>query len=180
MKDFIIVNGTMGAGKSTVCRELAELLPRCGFIEGDSCWTWRPDLGEAAKEMVLQNIAFLADSYLACPEYESVLLCWVIPEERIFAEILGRMKRPCRLHRFTLLLREDVLARRLERDILEGKRLRGVVERSLERYPAFAKMDTAKIDVSDCTPATAAAKILSEIKMRDAKTRQAARNKENG
>lgn len=171
MKDFIILNGTMGAGKSTVCAELKELLPKCGFIEGDACWTWRADLGEAAKEMALRNIAFLADAYLACPDYESVLLCWVIPEEKIFAEILGRMQQRCRVHRFTLLLEKEALMARLERDIAQGRRQRDVVRRSLERYPVFARMNTQKIEVSDISPRVAAEEILSAVH---------AKNKENG
>ena len=38
MKTLIIVNGTMGAGKTTVCRRLAELLPANVFLDGDWCW----------------------------------------------------------------------------------------------------------------------------------------------
>ena len=128
-------------------------------------------MGKAAREMVLQNIAFLADSYLACPEYESVLLCWAIPEERIFQEILGRMKQPCREHRFALLPREDVLVARLERDIREGRRESGAVERSRSRYPAFLAMNTAKVDVSDCSPAQAAQEIFRMFSLQ---------NRENG
>ena len=170
MKDFIILNGTMGAGKSTVCAELKELLPKCGFIEGDACWTWRADLGEAAKEMVLRNIAFLADAYLACPDYESVLLCWVIPEEKIFAEILGRMQQRCWVHRFTLLLEKEALMARLERDIAQGRRQR-CRPAQLGALSGLCPHEYAKIEVSDISPRVAAEEILSAVH---------AKNKENG
>ena len=38
MKTLIIVNGTMAAGKTTVCRRLAELLPANVILDGDWCW----------------------------------------------------------------------------------------------------------------------------------------------
>ncbi len=130
MKDFIILNGTMGAGKSTVCAELKELLPKCGFIEGDACWTWRADLGEAAKEMVLRNIAFLADAYLACPDYESVLLCWVIRKRRFCRDFRADAAALLGASLYASFWKKALMAR-LERDIAQGRRQRDVVRRSL-------------------------------------------------
>ena len=169
MKDFIVINGVMGAGKSTVCKALQPMLPRCGFIEGDCCWTWRRDLSAAAREMVLYNIAFLADSYLACPDYDSVLLCWVIPDDAIFDQILWKMRKKelCRVHRFTLLPGRQALRRRLERDILDGRREPGAIERSMERYGLFQAQQTHKIDVSNISPAQAAQRIWEAVQARE-------------
>jgi len=35
MKKYIIINGTMGAGKSTIGRRIAERLGHAAFINGD-------------------------------------------------------------------------------------------------------------------------------------------------
>lgn len=38
MKRLILIGGTMGVGKTAVCRELQKLLPGNVFLDGDWCW----------------------------------------------------------------------------------------------------------------------------------------------
>ncbi len=38
MKHLYIIGGTMGVGKTTVCRILKERLDRSVFLDGDWCW----------------------------------------------------------------------------------------------------------------------------------------------
>ena len=35
---MILINGTMGVGKSAVCEALKQQLPRCVMLDGDWCW----------------------------------------------------------------------------------------------------------------------------------------------
>ncbi|MBO5197063.1 MAG: hypothetical protein J6B85_00870 [Lachnospiraceae bacterium] len=37
MKDLILVNGTMGAGKTITCQHLKKLLSNAVFLDGDWC-----------------------------------------------------------------------------------------------------------------------------------------------
>ena len=84
MKRLIFINGTMGAGKTTVCQELKKLLPPCAFLDGDWCWDMEPFLvTEETKAMVQENIVFLLRRFLACSAYENVIFCWVMHRQEI-------------------------------------------------------------------------------------------------
>lgn len=115
MKTLIIVNGTMGAGKTTVCRRLAELLPANVFLDGDWCWNMHPFIvTEETKAMVLENIAFLLNQFLACSALEHIIFCWVIHQEEILRDILSRLKlSDCRVLTVSLICSEEALRLRL-------------------------------------------------------------------
>jgi hypothetical protein len=57
MKNFIIIGGTMGVGKTATCRELQKILPRNVFLDGDWCWDMHPFVvTDETKAMVNSNI----------------------------------------------------------------------------------------------------------------------------
>ena len=65
----ILINGTMGAGKTTVCKELMRLLPHSAFLDGDWCWYSDPfTVNDRTREMVQQNIGFVLSNFLRCPD----------------------------------------------------------------------------------------------------------------
>ena len=75
----ILINGTMGAGKTTVCKELMRLLPHSAFLDGDWCWYSDPfTVNDRTREMVLQNICFLLNSFLSFSAFEHIIFCWEI------------------------------------------------------------------------------------------------------
>jgi len=41
MKSLAIINGPMGVGKTTVCRELLRTLDKCVWLDGDYSSSWR-------------------------------------------------------------------------------------------------------------------------------------------
>ncbi len=54
MKNFIVINGTMGVGKTATGKQLQKLLPNCVFLDGDWCWDASPFIvNEETKAMVL-------------------------------------------------------------------------------------------------------------------------------
>ena len=90
MKRLIFVNGPMGVGKSTVCRELQKLLAPCAYLDGDWCWDLVPfTVTEETKELVLGNAAHLLRSFLNCSAVETVLFAWVLPKREIIDELLS-------------------------------------------------------------------------------------------
>ena len=94
MKRLIFINGTMGAGKTTVCQELKKLLPPCAFLDGDWCWDMEPFLvTEETKAMVQENIVFLLRRFLACSAYENVIFCWVMHRQEILDNLLSCWRR---------------------------------------------------------------------------------------
>ena len=38
MKNFILIGGPMGVGKTAASRLLQRQLPGCAFLDGDWCW----------------------------------------------------------------------------------------------------------------------------------------------
>ncbi len=164
MKTLLMVNGTMGVGKTSVCRALQRLLQPCVFLDGDWCWDMTPfTVTEETKAMVLDNISYLLNRYLACTAFDTVLFCWVMQERAIVEAVLSRLEQPCTVRLFTLTCSEEALRERLQKDIEAGRREPGIVERSLSRLPLYAKMDSAKIDVSACSAQEAAAWIASMV-----------------
>ena len=62
--EFIVLTGSSGCGKTTVCRELLKALPQCAFLDGDWCWMMDPFIvNEETKKMVQDNIIHLLRSY---------------------------------------------------------------------------------------------------------------------
>ena len=60
MKKLIIINGTMGAGKSTVSEQLLKETENSIYLDSDRCWNMNPfTVNEENIEMVLKNIIFL-------------------------------------------------------------------------------------------------------------------------
>jgi len=161
MKKLIIINGTMGVGKSTVCNILLNTLEYSVYLDGDWCWNMNPFVvSEENKEMVINNISYLLRSYLNNSGYKYIIFCWVIQEEAIFKQILDKLNGfDFELHKVSLVCNEEALRSRLNIDVQNGIRKADVIDRSIERISFYEKMDTVKIDVSNITPKNAAKKI---------------------
>lgn len=165
MKRLILINGTMGSGKTTTCRELLKMLDRCVFLDGDWCWMMDPFVvTEETKAMVQDNIAHLLRNFLNCSEYENILFCWVMQDEKTINEllsVLGGLKFA--LYEFTLMVSVQALAERIQKDVENRVRTPDVLERSLQRLPLYEKMHTVKIDVSSITARQAAGQIADAV-----------------
>ena len=92
MKTLYLIGGTMGVGKSTVARLLRDKLPASVMLDGDWCWDTRPFIvNDETRTMVLDNICHMLGNFLRCSAYENVVFCWVMHEQAIIDEILGRL-----------------------------------------------------------------------------------------
>ena len=109
----------MGAGKSAVSRELKKILAPSFFLDGDWCWDMEPFApGAAERALVLRNIAFLLNSYLAFDGRGNVIFCWVMHKRAVVEDLLARLDLSgARFFLFTLDVSEAELARRLSRDV---------------------------------------------------------------
>ncbi len=163
--NLIFINGTMGAGKTTVSRALKNKLAPCAFADGDNLWEMSPFLvNEKTKAMVLHNIAAVLAGFLDSGVFENVLFCWVMHEESIVKEILSRLNgRAFDFSLFTLQCDHKTLEARLQKDIGQNVRTQGVLARSAERASHYGAMLSAKIDVSRLTPEAAAKKIADAL-----------------
>lgn len=166
MKKFIVINGSMGTGKSTLCKLLLRALSPSVYLDGDWCCNMNPFVvNEENKAMAIDNITHILNSYLNNSQLEYVIFCWVIHEESIYQEIFSRLSMTdYKLYKITLMCSESALRHRLTRDIEQGLRQADVVERSLERLPKYDSMSTIKLDVSHISPQQAAKKVCEIVK----------------
>ena len=85
-----MIGGTMGVGKTATCQYLKRLLDRCVFLDGDWCWDMSPfQVTRETKKMVMENIRFLLNNFIRCSEYENIIFCWVMHEQKIMDDILS-------------------------------------------------------------------------------------------
>lgn len=150
MKRLYVIGGTMGVGKTSVCRQLKQDLPNCVFLDGDWCWDASPfQVTGETKTMVLDNICHVLNNFLHCSAYESILFCWVLHQQSILDAILKNLDlQNCRVTAISLTADEKTLRERLERDVRKGLRTPDVIGRSLERLPLYDSLDTIKIDTT--------------------------------
>ena len=161
----ILISAPVGAGKTTVCKELMRLLPHSVFLDGDWCWNMNPFVvSEENKRMVLSNITHLLRAYLDNSSCRYVLFCWVMDQPLLFEAVLGPLRDiPFTSHSFSLVCTEQALRERLERDVRDGIREADIIPRSLRRLPAYAALPTCKLDVTSLTPYEAACAIAASV-----------------
>ena len=158
MKRLIMVNGTMGVGKTSTCRALLPLVEPAAFLDGDWCWAMSPFVvNNETKALVLDNIACLLNRFLACSQFETVIFCWVMQRQEILDEVLRRLTlENVTVSVFTLTAAVDALRSRLSADISAGVRQPDILERSCAYLPLYKEMNTISLDVSDISPQQAA------------------------
>ena len=157
-KRLFLIGGTMGVGKTSVCRQLNRDLENSVFLDGDWCWNADPFVvTDETKEMVMDNICHLLNNFLRCTAYQNVVFCWVMHEQSILDELLSRLHtEECGVFAVSLVCRPEELERRLRLDVERGLRTLDVIARSLPRLPLYGTLRTEKIDVSDMSVQEAA------------------------
>ena len=157
-KRLFLIGGTMGVGKTSVCRQLNRDLNNSVFLDGDWCWNADPFVvTDETKEMVMDNICHLLNNFLRCTAYQNVVFCWVMHEQSILDELLSRLHtEKCGVFAVSLVCRPEELERRLRLDVERGLRTPDVIARSLPRLPLYSVLCTEKIDVSDMSVQEAA------------------------
>ena len=151
MKTLYLIGGTMGVGKTTVCRQLKLDLHNSVFLDGDWCWDASPfQVTDETKAMVIDNICYLLNSFIKCSAYENIIFCWVMHEQSIIDSILERIDiMNCTVNCFSLTASEKSLRDRLSNDIERCIRTGDVIDRSIARLPLYQMLNTTKIDTSE-------------------------------
>ena len=122
MKTLYLIGGTMGIGKTTVCRQLKKELHNSVFLDGDWCWDSDPfQVTEDTKAMVLDNIHYLLNNFIHCPAYENIIFSWVMHEQAIIDDIVQHIDTECcRVEPISLICDVHTRIKRLEKDIDDG------------------------------------------------------------
>jgi len=165
MKNLIFINGTMGVGKTTTSRELQKMLHNCAFLDGDWCWDMSPFIvNDETKKMVVDNICYILNNFISCSVYENIIFCWVMHEQDILDNLLGRLHMSnYNLYKFSLVCSDQALISRISKDVKQGLRTEDVINRSIPRLKNYYEMDTEKIDVSKISAKEAAEIIFKHI-----------------
>ena len=153
MKTLYLIGGTMGVGKTAISQQLKKDLPNSVFLDGDWCWDADPfQVTEETKEMVMQNICYLLNSFLHCTAYENVIFCWVMHEQSVIDSITATLDTSrCKIFKISLLADEPTLRLRLSSDVAQGIRFADVIDRSVARINLYQALDTIKVDTSNKT-----------------------------
>lgn len=151
MKNLYIIGGTMGVGKTSVCRRLKQNLKNCVFLDGDNCWETNPLLNtEETRAMALDNICHLLNNFIKCSAYDNVVFCWVMHEQKIIDEILSKLDTSsCNVKLISLMCNETTLTARLRSEIINDIRTKDIIQRSLERLSLYDSLNTVKVDNSN-------------------------------
>jgi len=150
MKTLLVINGTMGVGKTTVSMLLQQRLTPSIFLDGDWCWFMNPwHANDLNKTMVEDNIVHLLNSFLNNPQFDWIIFSWILHKERIWQGLAQRLDLDqCHIKRFTLTCNPEALEKRMVND----HRTTDVITRSLTRLDQYLDQQTIKIDTTDCTP----------------------------
>jgi len=153
MKKLIIINGTMGVGKSATCKELNKTLDKSVWLDGDWCWMMNPFIvNDENKQMVEDNIIYLIRNFLCNSSFEYIIFNWVIHTEEIFDMILKSINDlEFELFKITLICSEESLENRILKDIKNNLREENNLKKGLERLHLYQNMNTIKIDTSNIT-----------------------------
>lgn len=165
MKKLIIINGTMGVGKTATSKALYKKLENSVWLDGDWCWMMNPFIvNDENKEMVLDNITHLLRNFLMNSSLEYVIFNWVIHLEEIFDMVLSRLDGlEFEVIKITLMCNEDSFRKRVSADIANNLREKESLDMGLERIPLYKNMNTIKIDTSDISILETANKIMKII-----------------
>lgn len=165
MKKVIFISGTMGSGKTTVSCLCNEQLTRSVWLDGDWCWMMHPfQVNDQTKAMVLNNITYLLNQFLAQPDFDYILFSWVMDDPETVRSILNRLLGEFTFYHFTLSPSPAQLRRQLQSDIDRGLRTPDCLERSLARLPHYDDIDSEKIETTGREPRSIAREILFRLR----------------
>lgn len=165
-KKLIIINGTMGVGKSATSRELNKSLNNSVWLDGDWCWMMNPFLvNDENKTMVINNITYLLRSFINNSSIEYIIFNWVIHTEDIFDTVLEPLKDlEFDVIKITLTCSEEALKSRIGKDVEVNLRDESCINRSLQRLELYKNMSTIKLDTSKLSIAEVVEKIIKIVK----------------
>ncbi len=163
-KKLIVVNGTMGVGKTETCKALLKRLDKAVWLDGDWCWMMDPwVVTDETKQLVEGNIHHLLRSFLTASCFDHVIFNWVIHQEEIFDIVLGGLQGlDFDLYKISLVCSEQALR---ERAALDGRSPENI-ENAAARLPLYQQMDTVKIDTTNKPVHTVVEEITQLVHLR--------------
>ena len=151
----IILNGPMGAGKTTVGKYIADTNEGTAFLDGDWCLDLHPFVGNReTKTMAIDNILHIIKNYRKCSLCKMIVFTWLMDDEWVRREIIeGISSMGLEVKYVTLLCEKDALIRRWNNDHTCEWRTDAWLKVSLKSLAQFAQqeniLDTANLTVPE-------------------------------
>ena len=160
-KKVIIINGPMGVGKSTICKEILNILEQSVWLDGDWCWMMNPwNVSDENIKMVEKNITYILRNYLSNTSFIYILFSWVIQREEIFNNILNKLKD----YKFDLIKISIVCSEtELQKRMMLDNRNNENIKNSLSRLQLYYNMNTIKVDTTGKDKTETVSEILKII-----------------
>ncbi len=151
MKKLIIINGTMGVGKTTVSKLLYKSLNNSFWLDGDSCWYMNPfKVTVENKKMVIENICYLLNNFIKNSMSQYIIFNWVIQIDEIMNLVLDNINlSDVEVYKITLMCSEEILIKRIAKDIAAGLRSSDSIRRSLDNLKLYRKMNSFKLNTDN-------------------------------
>ena len=170
MKKYIIINGTMCAGKSAVGNRVTEKLGRAAFIDGDFVINMHPHIDyKETESMQIDNILHMSKNYSDFNKCDYVVLSWIMGVEKANKIISEISKMNFQIYHFVLTCSKKVLNQRWYEDAVNDWRtdenLNTAIELDTDLLEAFDnRSDCIVIDTSDLSIDMVAANIVTRIR----------------
>ena len=160
-KKLIVINGTMGVGKSAISTALKNELENSVMLDGDWCWMMNPwNITEENKKMVKQNIIFLLNSFLNNPSFQYVIFTWVLHKEEILNSILEKINNDnFKLYFYSLMCNKNEHIKRMK----NNNRTEIHILNAVEKIPLYLAQKSIKIDTTNKDIMTIVREIKKEI-----------------
>lgn len=165
MKKLILIGGPMGAGKTTLANVLSQKLTNSVMLDGDWCWKMNPfTVNDENKQMVMNNIHYLLNSFIHNSQIDYIVFCWVMDEQKIIDTVTSGLDlTDVQVTPVSLLPSMQKLISNIQKDIDTGKRKPDDIQRSLDRMLKFQGLSTIKYDNTDKTSAEIADEIIEQL-----------------
>ena len=150
-------------GKTTVCEELAKIIPRNIYLDCD-CFMWANPyvVTEETERIRYENITFTIKNYLSCSEYDNIIINWVFVSQNAIDRILNELDLTnANVLTYSLMCCFDVWKMRMENDKVNLKRnIKTTYEKWTKRISDgyYQTIEAKTIDTSKLT-----AKQVAEI-----------------
>ncbi len=104
---------------------------------------------DQTKAMVMDNIVYLLNQFLAQACFDHVLFSWVMDQPETVQQIYNRLQGNFTFYHFTLLPSSTQLRRQLQQDIDRGLRTADCIPQSLSRLTHYDQIESEKIKSMD-------------------------------
>jgi len=157
MKKYIIVNGSPGAGKTTVGRKIAETIGRCAYIDGDFVIEIHPHVEDYKETYPMQydNILHMSKNYINCVHIDTVVLSWIMGDTVVAEFISDITTMGYDVQHFVLSCDKTVLKDRWYKDSIADWRNDEFLVYAIELMEKFNKrkdgeiVDTSNLSIDE-------------------------------